>query len=80
MGNFVLHIEAVGNHGCQRDKKAGTKIEKCADPSCSDCNIRTFLEDFSKRNSIVRATLTHWPDGNPTVTDNLKTGVRQGNF
>lgn len=81
MGNFVLYVEAVGNHGCQRDKKTGSKLdEDCGDQHCTDCMIRRFYKDFSQRTSVIRAHILHWPDGSPTILDNLKTGIRQGTF
>lgn len=81
MGNFVIHIEAVGGHGCQRDKKAGAVVEDCGEPNCPDCNARQLVKKLGAGgNSIVRATLTHWPEGPGTVVDNLKTGVRSNSF
>lgn len=81
MGNFVIHIEAVGGHGCQRDLKAGAKVPGCGLPTCPDCIAREAVKTLKATGSDVkRATLTHWPDGPGTVVDNLLTGVRSNSF
>jgi hypothetical protein len=90
MGTFRIEIQAVGNHGCQRAVKSFEKVEGCKQPGCVDCLAREFVEKlkasgafFSEtgdRNGIGYALLTHWPGGERTVTDNLLTGLRSGDF
>jgi hypothetical protein len=81
MGNFVIDVEAVGGHGCQRDKKDGEEVPGCGYDSCPDCTVRRFVADLKRKgNSVVRAKLTHWPGQPGSVEDNLLTGKRKGSF
>lgn len=90
MGTFRVEVQAVGNHGCQRVVKSGEKVEGCKQPGCVDCITREYVEklkasgaffsDTGGRNNIGYAQLTHWPGGHGTVTDDLVSGVRNGNF
>lgn len=72
MGNFKIEIEAVGNHGSDRTAKAG---ELLTITDGSDKAALDFVREFAKSNSVISATLTHWPDTTPIV-DDLKNGVR----
>lgn len=81
MGNFKIEIEAAGGHGVLRETKQGDVIEyaRChADEP--DAAAKRFVDEFGKRNSIVYAKLTHWPESTPII-DNLLTGIREyGDF
>jgi hypothetical protein len=78
MGNFRFTMNAVGGHGCQRDKKDGETVEGCGESWCPDCKIREFLKTLGC--SIQTATLEHWPDTSEQVTDDLVTKTRKGSF
>lgn len=91
MGTFRVEVQAVGNHGCQREVKNGEKVTGCGQPGCVDCLAREFVGKLQASgasfsyggqdpSNINYAKLTHWPGGNGTVTDDLLTGVRSGNF
>ncbi len=92
MGTFRIEIQAVGSHGCSREVKSGEVVRRCGDPSCPDCLARDFVKrlkdagvyfDLGPTNdpgSLAYAKLTHWPYGHGTVTDDLLTGVRRGDF
>jgi len=84
MGTFKIEIEAVGGHGHDRDAKPGEPLKFDTDLGehgySSDVAAKRFVDEFAKRNSVVSATLTHWPDTTPIV-DDLKTMTRQhGHF
>jgi hypothetical protein len=81
MGNFKIEIEAVGNHGTDRDAKEGASINFGeAGPSNPDASAQAFVQLLKNGCSLVSAKLTHWPDTTPIV-DNLLTGVREsGDF
>lgn len=81
MGNFKIEIEAIGGHGVCRNIAQGCEIPygEC-NPTEPDAEVHRFVSDFAKRNHVVSARLTHWPDTTPIV-DNLLTGVREyGDF
>lgn len=81
MGTFVVSVQAVGGHGCQRDKKDGEVVEGCGQPTCPDCIARGFVADLKKSGaSVDKATLTHWPGDPSEVVDDLVTKVRKGSF
>ena len=86
MGRYVIHIEAVGGHGCQRDRKNGETLEPfCGDTNCPDCKTRAFVAELLRSQNVTRADLIHWPnaDGSfqtSTVIDNLLTDRRAGCF
>ena len=75
MGNFKIEIEAVGNHGCDREAKQGGTLTSRCGGTCPDCRARAFVDDMRAKDSLVSATLTHWPDSTPIV-DDLKAGTR----
>jgi hypothetical protein len=84
MGEFRIDIQGVGGHGCQRQLKNGAEVKDCGDPNCPDCLTRRFVKELKKRNFFgyqqTYAKLVHWPGSQNQVTDDLLTGVRQGNF
>ena len=81
MGNFIIEIKAVGNHGCSREAKDGDTIVGCQRMDCVDCQAREFVQHLqSKGCSVEEATLVHWPDQEDSVKDDLLSGVRTGSF
>lgn len=80
MGTFRVEIEAVGGHGCEREKKDGETVYGCGWQSCPDCRIREFVADLQRRYSVNSAVLIHWPGQPGEVQDNLLTRVRKGSF
>lgn len=91
MGTFRVEIQGVGSHGCQREVKSGQKVEGCGQPGCPDCMARAFVKQLSDAGmmgtyatedpgSLVYAKFIHWPYGYGTVTDDLLTGIRNGDF
>lgn len=81
MGNFVVHVEAVGGHGCMRDIKDGEIVLGCDKPHCPDCIAREFVRRLKRTGSQVDvALLTHWPGTSTEVQDDLLTGKRTGSF
>lgn len=81
MGNFLIVVEAVGGHGCQRDRKDGEIVQGCGLDTCPDCTTRRFVADMKRKGNNVReATLTHWPEQVGSVQDELLTGQRKGSF
>ena len=92
MGSFRIEIQGVGGHGCQREVKSGDKVAGCGSENCPDCLAREFVKQLASKGmlsnygtssepgNLVYAKLIHWPYGHGTVTDDLLTGVRSGNF
>lgn len=81
MGTFRIEIEAVGGHGCQREKKDGDTLYGCRNMDCPDCRAREFVKTLQNTGcSVSSATLTHWPGEESEVKDDLITGVRKGSF
>lgn len=81
MGQFVVHVDAVGNHGCQREVKDGEVVAGCGQPGCTDCVTRRYLADLKATSATVStATITHWPGSESEVRDDLLTGLRSGSF
>jgi hypothetical protein len=81
MGMFRLTVEAVGGHGCQREKGDGEHAVGCERPGCPDCIAREFVRRLKRSGAMVStATLVHWPNDPGEVRDDLLTGLRQGSF
>lgn len=81
MGDFRIEVNATGSHGCQRELKDGAQVEDCGNPSCPDCLARRFVHDLVSQGQMVKdALLIHWPNGTPTIVDNLLTKQRNGSF
>jgi hypothetical protein len=89
MGTFRIEIQAVGGHGCQRDK-TGDDVAGCGSPTCPDCIARESVQKLKAagcsfdttgtQNSVGYAQLTHWPGSGGAVFDNLLTNHRNGKF
>ena len=88
MGTFRVVVEAVGNHGCQRERSAGEEIEGCGSPSCTDCITRMYVSALKAAGTDVKtAHIHHWPDSSlrpdglaGDVVDNLLLKRRLGRF
>jgi len=81
MGNYIIEIEAVGGHGCERHVKDGGTNHGCHQFGCPDCETRAFVKHLKAQgNSIQSATFTHWPGQPSEVKDDLLTGIRTGSF
>jgi hypothetical protein len=81
MGMFVVNVQAVGGHGCQRDIKDSQVVAGCGQPTCPDCIARRFVAELKNSGaSVETATLTHWPGQPGVVVDDLVSGVRAGSF
>lgn len=61
MGDFRITIDAVGNHGCEREKQYD--LAGCGQPGCTDCLTREFVEKLKASGaSVQRAQIEHWPE------------------
>jgi hypothetical protein len=83
MGTFRIEIQAVGGHGCDRDRKDGEVVKGCGLSDCPDCQAREFVRRFALSGMFYSdgyARLTHWPGTDTQVVDDLLTGIRKGNF
>lgn len=93
MGTFRVEVQATGNHGCQREVKSGDQVEGCKQPGCVDCITREYVQKLKASGAFFQtpgaeaqpnvdgyARLTHWPGQDFTVSDDLLSGTRNGNF
>lgn len=81
MGDFTVVVKAIGGHGCQRDKKDGSVVENCGFAGCPDCAARDFVKRLMDQGQMVtEATLTHWPNTDVSVVDDLLSKKRSGSF
>ena len=81
MGVFLVEVQAVGAHGCERHLKDSEVVIGCERHNCVDCITREYIRRLKRANSSIDiALLTHWPGTEQEVNDNLLTGVRMGNF
>lgn len=81
MGQFIVTVDATGNHGCMRDVGDGEFVVGCELPHCTDCITREYVRRLKRSGAMVAiAQIVHWPNTESTVTDNLLTGVREGSF
>ena len=87
MGRFVVVIDAVGSHGCEREIKDGESVVGCEKSHCTDCVIRECVRRLKRMGATVdQATITHWPVSQDKVTvegpvvDDLLSGKRSGSF
>lgn len=62
MGQFVVVISGVGNHGCDRGVTDGEHVLGCQRPDCVDCILREVVRRL-RRNGVqeLAAELVHWP-------------------
>jgi hypothetical protein len=87
MGDFRVVVEAVGGHGCQREKGTGETVIGCDKPGCPDCMAREFVRRLKRSGATMKkAEIQHWPADLPGYTeagqvhDDLLTGERTGEF
>jgi len=82
MGLSRIVVDVVGNHGCQREKKAGEQLGKCGQASCTDCMARDYVAALKNAggNTVEKATITHWPAEKNPPTDDLLAGTRTVGF
>lgn len=81
MGQFIVSVDAVGNHGCSRDVGDGEFVVGCELPHCTDCITREYVRRLKRSGaSLTSATITHWPGSESEVLDDLLTGKRAGSF
>jgi hypothetical protein len=81
MGQFIVKIDAVGNHGCMRELKDGEFVVGCEKPHCTDCMVRELVRRLKRSGATVaEATITHWPTQEVPIVDDLVSGYRSGNF
>lgn len=87
MGDFRVTVEAVGGHGCERDKGTGETVVGCERQGCPDCMAREFVRRLKRSGATLKkAEIQHWPADMPGYTaegevhDDLLTGVRTGAF
>ena len=81
MGQFLVAIDAVGNHGCEREIKDGKAVIGCEKPHCTDCMVRELVRRLKRSGATVaEATITHWPQQEVPIVDDLLTGIRKGSF
>lgn len=82
MGTFRIVIEAVGGHGQDREKKDGEVVDfNAGGLNTPDSLLKTFVMTLAQTDVMVNtATITHWPEQECSVTDDLLTGKRHGNF
>ncbi|SRR6266571_77835 len=89
MGDFRIVIEAMGGHGCQREKGDGDHVIGCEQHGCPDCMVRELVRRMRRGGvTLNKAEIVHWPadmEGhgyslNHEVRDDLLTGLRRGTF
>jgi hypothetical protein len=90
MGQFRVIVQAIGNHGCERERGDGENVVGCERVGCVDCISREFVRRLKRSGAIMEiATLEHWPaeptpeaaageEGHPV--DDLLSGIRSGSF
>lgn len=82
MGQFRIIITAVGGHGQDRSKKDGEVVNFFEGGHTSpDALAKMVTENLrAYGNNVEDAKIIHWPGSDTEVTDDLKTGIRTGNF
>ncbi len=82
MGQFKVVITAVGGHGQDRAKKAGEEVNFSeGGENTPDAIAKKCVDELKAQGvNVESAKIIHWPDTESQVTDDLVTGVREGNF
>lgn len=79
MGNYRIVINAVGNHGQDREKGNGETVD--FGENSPEAILKRAVEEIKARGeSVTEATIHHWPGSGYDVVDNLLTGKRTGSF
>lgn len=70
VGAFKIQVDAIGNHGCQRERVDGDTVYGCGSMNCPDCLTSEYIAKMRRAGVLMTsAVITHWP-GQPTqVTD-----------
>ena len=82
MGSFTITIKCVGDHGRDRSKKNGERVDFLSEGFRKPEVIAVeAINRLKETGAIVQeATITHWPGETSEVVDDLLTGERKGNF
>lgn len=81
MGQFVFQLDAIGGHGCQRERGDGDFVVGCEQSHCTDCITREYVRRLKRTGAMINsAKLVHWPGTKEQVVDDLVSGKRQSNF
>lgn len=87
MGNFKIVIEAVGNHGVDREKRDGEDVNFAEGGlDTADAMAKKLVDDLVIRGfSVDKAQIIHWPDEDGNVThssavDDLRNSKRIKDF
>jgi len=76
MGDFRVTINAVGGHGCEREKKDGETVYGCRRMDCPDCITARYVADLERAGvSVGSAVLQHWPNQPTEVVDEFRKGA-----
>ena len=80
MGQFIFKVDAVGNHGAERDIGDGGDLTG-EEAHTIDRILFKAVEDLKASGcSVAEAKLVHWPGQPSEVTDDLLTKTRTGSF
>ena len=80
MGQFIFTLDAVGNHGAERDIGDGGTLTGADERTVDHVLFETVEKLKAAGCSIAKADLVHWPGQSAEVTDDLLTKPRQGGF
>ena len=94
MGDFRIVIDGIGNHGQDREKKDGEKVDFEAGGSATPESIAKHCIDELKAAgvNVTEAKVIHWPvdnyggpelngrDPQKQIVDDLLSGERKGSF
>ena len=70
IGEFRVVIEAIGDHGCQREVKDGSDVIGCGSMRCPDCITAKYVADLERSGAnVLSAKIQHWPGTPCEVVD-----------
>lgn len=70
MGAFRVELDAVGGHGCQRERRDGDTVYGCGQMNCPDCLTSEYVAKMRRAGVLITsASLTHWPGQPAQVKD-----------
>lgn len=80
MGQFIFKVDAVGNHGAEREVGDGGTLS-----GTDEVTVDHFFFDAVEKLkaagcSVTEAKLIHWPGQSSEVTDDVLSKVRHGSF
>lgn len=80
MGQFIFKVDAVGNHGAEREVGDGGTLTG-EEAHTIDRILFKAVEDLKASGcSVTEAKLIHWPGSDSEVTDDVLAKVRHGSF